>query len=451
MANDEVRNGAFIYRDALFVEVGEGKRHPRASAPELKDLLLPKKNSTPAKDQVAHWYEAQLVHYGLSRVKDKNAAKVRLLGAINSGNLVVPSHVQQLEADLKKQHASAQRKAKNAAKKAESAEPVSAGKKRKASDMEGSRSSGAKTKMSFTLGDMTVNIDHTTSSSTSEAAKKSKTVSTTRKTATAKVPSKKQGSQASPTKKTKIQPSKTAKPSAAKSEVKPEAPIKQAARADARLAAGVGNHPRPPQTARRSRPFNYSAGRAAPAAAREPTPMSLYTDDEEAPPPYTEYGIDDDDDEDDNSVLSQRQHVVQISGAYTISSSSDHSAELVCRLSHSRDQLWGRFTIGSKTGIIRLDNIDDIAGSVRKSFGWRSEDCDTDQLRFGKGCDGWIEFNGGGGVRGAFHGLFGGRDTEFEGGLEEHFGHEDEHEREEVVGAWASEWHEFPERAYGRG
>lgn len=138
--------------------------------------------------------------------------------------------------------------------------------------------------------------------------------------------------------------------------------------------------------------------------------MSLYTDDEDAPPPYTEYDNEDDDDDHD-SMSSQGQQVVQISGTYTISSSSSHSAELLFRLSHPHDQLWGRFAIGLKTGIIRLDNIDDIAGSVRKSFGWRSEDCDTDQLRFGKGCDGWIEFDGRDGVRGAFHGLFGGRDT----------------------------------------
>jgi len=32
---------------------------------------------------VGHWYEAQLRHYGLPPTKDKNAAKVRLLGALN--------------------------------------------------------------------------------------------------------------------------------------------------------------------------------------------------------------------------------------------------------------------------------------------------------------------------------------------------------------------------------
>jgi len=72
-----IRND-FIYRDTLFVNVSEGKRHPRASASELKGLLLPAKGEVP-KDQVAHWYEAQLLHYGLPRSKDMNTAKMRLL------------------------------------------------------------------------------------------------------------------------------------------------------------------------------------------------------------------------------------------------------------------------------------------------------------------------------------------------------------------------------------
>lgn len=51
--------GEFSYRDALFVDVGgEGKRYSRASEHELKDLL----NGKALKDQVAHFYEAQLIH-----------------------------------------------------------------------------------------------------------------------------------------------------------------------------------------------------------------------------------------------------------------------------------------------------------------------------------------------------------------------------------------------------
>lgn len=87
--------GESVYRDTLFVDVGgEGKRHTRAYECELKDLL----NGKAPKDQVAHCYEAQLIHYGLHRSKDKNTAKVRLQQALNQGNLQFPPHVADMEA-----------------------------------------------------------------------------------------------------------------------------------------------------------------------------------------------------------------------------------------------------------------------------------------------------------------------------------------------------------------
>ena len=55
-----------------------------------------------SKDQVGHWYEAQLIHYGLQRSKDKNAAKVRLQQAINQGKLKTqPPHLADMEAQMK--------------------------------------------------------------------------------------------------------------------------------------------------------------------------------------------------------------------------------------------------------------------------------------------------------------------------------------------------------------
>jgi len=455
MSTDEIRNGAFVYRDTLFAEVGEGKRHPRASASELRDLLLPKKNAVSAKDQVAHWYEAQLIHYGLPRVKDKNAAKVRLLGAINSGGLKVPGQVQQLEADLKKQYTSAQRKVKNSMKKAGNTDTVNAGKKRKANEMETSQNPGSTTKISFTVGDVTVDVNHNSVAQTAAikrtkkttAKSETKTVTSTTKKKT--VAPKAKGEHASPLARKKATSSK---PKTERSNTVSRSQYTAAVppRPVSFSGTGIGNHARPKQTARRSRPFNYSAARNPPA---HPSPPSLATDDEEPPPPYLEYRQYDDQDDDQESYSGNSDigQVAQISGEYMIEiSPSDESAELIVRVSHVRDQLWGRFAIASKTGIIRLDSIDDIAGSVRKSFSWRSEDSDTGQLRFGKGCDGWIEFNGGGGVRGAFHGLIGGRGVEFEGELQDHFGYEDNEEREEAIEFWTSEWHQYPERAYGR-
>jgi hypothetical protein len=120
-----VSRDGFTYHGVLFVESSNDNRHPRASAAELTDLLRPKlgqKLSAP-KDQVAHWYEAQLVHYGLPRVKDKNAAKIRLLNAINAGGLAVPDSIKKLEVSMKKEWDAANKKARAAEKKQEQATP----------------------------------------------------------------------------------------------------------------------------------------------------------------------------------------------------------------------------------------------------------------------------------------------------------------------------------------
>jgi len=208
MSLPEARDGAFLYRDALFVEVGADKRHARASVPELKELLLSKKSkSTSApKDQVGHWYEAQLVHYGLPSTKDKSAAKLRLIDAINAGQLSVPPSVQQLEAKLKKQYTGALRKAKLSAKK--EAETVSApkGKKRKASDPVKPTSV---TKVSVKVGDLTFEIDHNSASAAESTTKRQKKAAPKEKTTTPKAARKKTQPSSTPAT-TKKQSSKAA-------------------------------------------------------------------------------------------------------------------------------------------------------------------------------------------------------------------------------------------------
>ena len=63
--------GEFVYHNLLLVDVGgDLKRHARASLGDIKTLL----DGKAPKDQVAHFYEAQLIHYGLQRSKDKNTA-----------------------------------------------------------------------------------------------------------------------------------------------------------------------------------------------------------------------------------------------------------------------------------------------------------------------------------------------------------------------------------------
>lgn len=455
----EAKVGSFVYRDAFLAEVAEGKRHARASDPELRDLLVPKKGSVPPKDQVAHWYEAQLLHYGLPRTKDKNTAKVRLMGALTSGKLSVPSDVQKVEADLKKEYVNNQRKAKAAAKKEQTqvVDVPAAGKKRKAGDLENTFSSkSATTKILVKVGDMTFEIDQQTVSTAQTTAKKQKASASPAKTPAKKSTTK--AAEAKPTNSTNLPKSRASvtKPTTkSKAPIKPDTKHKVATPVKSSTGqSGVGHHPRTKQTARRSGHVGYAnrtGGR--PVAAPEPVSMSsntYYDDDEsEPPPPYTEY--DEEKEEEEEEENDNQPRGVQIFGYYSINNiSSGEQGDLSLRLSNERGQLWGNFTLGEKIGVVRLDNIDGIGQGVRKSFGWRSEDVQTGGLRFGKGCDGWVEFDGAGSVRGAFYGLMARRDVNFEGQLEEDFNYESDYEWDGAIGELSARWHDFPDRGYNR-
>ncbi|KAL9005518.1 MAG: hypothetical protein Q9188_001720 [Gyalolechia gomerana] len=106
----------FLYNGDLYVDVGNLNRHKRASIAEITEILRPDlkkpKNGAPVKDPVGHWYEAQLIHYGLPPSKDKARAKMRLLENLNNSNLKVPASVATIESELKKEFTAAERKAK---------------------------------------------------------------------------------------------------------------------------------------------------------------------------------------------------------------------------------------------------------------------------------------------------------------------------------------------------
>src|SRR4051794_27170779 len=97
-----VSSGNFYYADGSFyVETSGHNRHRRATLPELQTLFHPPSNGIQNNvDHVGHWYEAQLLHYGLPPSKSKAVAKTRLLDAVNKGNLAVPKETLKIEADL---------------------------------------------------------------------------------------------------------------------------------------------------------------------------------------------------------------------------------------------------------------------------------------------------------------------------------------------------------------
>ena len=91
----------FVYDGSLKVNTGNGILHKRATIPEITQLLRPVvdgANQRPrTRDQVGHWYEAQLIHYGLQPSKNKATAKICLLDALNVSRLAVPVRIEAVE------------------------------------------------------------------------------------------------------------------------------------------------------------------------------------------------------------------------------------------------------------------------------------------------------------------------------------------------------------------
>jgi hypothetical protein len=131
----------------LFVETSGANRHRRATVSELRDLFHPRHNSNvPVRDPPAHWYEAQLVHYGLPSSRAKGTAVKRLLDAVNSGRLAVPQTILSMEKRLKKQWDANERKARREANDGASTSgrsvTKSQGTKRKAEEIQNHASVG---------------------------------------------------------------------------------------------------------------------------------------------------------------------------------------------------------------------------------------------------------------------------------------------------------------------
>ncbi len=130
LAPPAIKDG-FSYAVDFFAEASGYNRHRRATVPELKAHF---KAPGKANDRPAHWYEAQLLHYGLKPSKTKGTAQMRLFEAVTQGNLTVPSHILKLEAELKKDWNKREREAKKAQSDRAPAAAPARGTKRKADD-----------------------------------------------------------------------------------------------------------------------------------------------------------------------------------------------------------------------------------------------------------------------------------------------------------------------------
>ncbi|KAJ2985469.1 hypothetical protein NUW58_g5513 [Xylaria curta] len=413
-----VTKDGFSFAGDLYAEASGHNRHRRATVSELKEHF----KSGSDKDHPAHWFEAQLIHYGLQPSKTKSVARMRLFDAVNAGKLAVPAHIKNLETDLKKEWTKNERQAKKAVSAARSTSTTSStatGKKRKAES--------SNIDVTVNAGGINITISANSASTSSSATKKAKTSTTaaTPTKATKDTPKKK--APAIKAAKDSPKPKKTAAPKSAKPAEKPKASTagtakKQTARrggisqgpsrGSASTAKAADNkHPRAKQTARRSGAF-VARGRVPTSGA-----FSSSNDFEEPPPPYSEYDNNsydnsdqyDDSDRDDHygaynnsPPSSSLEPLGLLNGRYDIVSREAYdqwgckSFDLVLTLSGR--ELWGKFNLGVVRGIIHFNERPWESSYDRVPFTWRGL-VDEDHV-YSSDNFGWIKFLGGGRIEG---------------------------------------------------
>ncbi|KAJ5196270.1 hypothetical protein N7449_006749 [Penicillium cf. viridicatum] len=87
----------------LYVTTSSGEVHPRATYSELDEIFTtPIGDRTNIPDYQDHWYEAQLLHFGLAPTKRKATAKMRLMDAFQDGALEIPMEILRIEATLRR-------------------------------------------------------------------------------------------------------------------------------------------------------------------------------------------------------------------------------------------------------------------------------------------------------------------------------------------------------------
>jgi hypothetical protein len=107
-----VTRDGFEYYNHEFYAISNDKPYRRYSVAELKAFLFSSSSKTSVQDQPAHWYRAQLLHYGLQPSDRKGTAMLRLVDALNQDTLEVPPHLRRLEKELKREWDANQKRAK---------------------------------------------------------------------------------------------------------------------------------------------------------------------------------------------------------------------------------------------------------------------------------------------------------------------------------------------------
>jgi hypothetical protein len=399
----------FAYAGDFYAEASGHNRHRRATVAELKSHFA---GSGDAKDHPAHWYEAQLIHYGLKPSKTKGTAKMRLFEATTQGILSVPPHISKIEADLKKEWNKSERVAKQALKQQSSAQaqaPVKSVKRKAEEPINEHR-----LKSMTVRPDGSVDIQFTSSAKKTKPAKE--TPSKPDKKAEAAASAKTGSNKAPPAAKTS-----TLLKLKDTGDSKPVSKAKQTARRGGKAPAGSARANssaadpfpaleigRTKQTARRSRPFVPPASRPGPVTASSSSGNGygggFYAEadhPDEPPPPYQavdEYESHYSDDHKDYSPgpASPRPELHPplglLNGRYDLQCTPDWGGDAGLILTLSGSSLWGSFDISNQlNGIFHLAERPYQSSSSRLEFFWRADR---------ESGNGWISFVGGGRVEG---------------------------------------------------
>ncbi|KAI1250926.1 hypothetical protein MGN70_007987 [Eutypa lata] len=444
------RDGFSFAGGDLFAEASGHNRHRRASPAELQTHF----GTGSDKDRPAHWFEAQLIHYGLQPSKTKAVARMRLHDAVRAGGLAVPARVQKLETDLKKQWTKNERDAKkalsggggpssSAASTTGAAAAAKKGTKRKAEEtidltvsvggVDIKVSKSTKTSSSSTTASAAaVAKKAKTTKSTTAATPKAKAPKSTTTTTTTTTPKSKAQASASKPKSTSRAPSSSAstpaKPSAKKPAARRGGISQGPGRGGAASSSTTTTTSRPPrtkQTARRSGAFaargrieapgtSYGGGGDFGYDGGPPPPYSEYANeptysregDGDHKPSYGGGSYDSDDQQESSSGDVELRPLGLLNGRYAVYSPDvtsqwdqwdDGDFELVLTLSGS--ELWGRFNLGVVRGVLRLAQRPWDASHDRLRLAWRGREHEGPML-YGDRNGGWLRFLGGGRVEG---------------------------------------------------
>lgn len=399
-----VSRDGFHYNGDLYVEVGNLNRHKRASIAEITSILRPDlKNTASAqapKDQVGHWYEAQLIHYGLPPSKDKARAKMRLLEALNGSKLAVPKAVTKLEADLKKEYTAADRKAKAEYKAQMGATPIkesTAGKKRKQSDMV----NNVNVNISFgPQGQVMVNGGDSEKPPPAKKAKAAAPKSTAKKDQGEAKEDRKNWPKQTARRSTGGFPVGQRSSGIAESSDEEDKPKRNMARRSGGSfpigqrssipQTSSPERPRPKQTARRSGgfvPIGQRPGAAASSPKKEP-------------------GVKRESKVKQESSSQDLPKLGLLNGHYDIECPTiegewpDWANDLSLTLTLDTPGLWGAYDFGMFSGIFHIENRPYESSDESVPCRWRGRENGEGQMSFGNQCTGAINFLGGGRIEG---------------------------------------------------